>query len=52
VSFSSVREQIRQLLEKLGLPSPDLVGVDPVLSGQLGDRFLAFDGLEGDLRLE
>lgn len=29
-----------------------MVGVDAVLAGQLGDRLLAFDGLEGDRRFE
>jgi len=50
--LSTIREDVGQLLQKLRFPAADLIGVDAEYAGQLGDGFLALDGLQGDLGLE
>jgi len=50
--LSPVGEEVGQLLQKLRLPAADLVGVDAEHAGQLGDGFLALNGLQGNLGLE
>jgi hypothetical protein len=50
--LSPVGEEVGQLLQKLRFPAADLVGVDAEHAGQLGDGFLALDGLQGNLGLE
>src|SRR5215471_16970307 len=45
-------EQLRGALKQLLLPRRDLGGMDLVLLGELGERLIATDGLQSDLRLE
>jgi hypothetical protein len=47
-----LREDRGQLLEQLLPPLPDLVGMHTIVAGQLGQRALFLDRLEGDLGLE
>jgi hypothetical protein len=42
-----MRKDRRQLFEGLLFPLRDLVGMHPVLTGQLGNRFLPLDRLKG-----
>src|SRR5215468_3115039 len=48
----TVGEQLRGALKQLLLPRRDLGGMDLVLLGELGERLIATDGLQSDLRLE
>jgi hypothetical protein len=51
-AFAMIRKELRQLVKKLLPPLMDLVGVNAILCGDLGNCFLSSDRLQGNPRLE
>jgi len=48
----TIREHLRQNIQKMPAPLADLVGVNLELRCDLGDRFFAFDHFQSDFGLE